>query len=133
LTRSSRPAGKPPAVILPGYVSDNQLRWLYARTSGFILPSLLEGFGLPAAEATSRCLVPFLGRGEALHEVAGDSAILVDPLNTDEIADGMRLLAHMGQEERQARLSELRQSIARFSRNLAEAAWRSTLQQALAQ
>jgi hypothetical protein len=54
-------------------------------------------------------------------------------LNTDEIADGMRLLAHMRQEERQARLPELRQSIARFSRNLAEAAWHSTFQQALAQ
>jgi trehalose-6-phosphate synthase len=67
-----------------------------------------------------------------LHEVAGDSAILVGPLNTDELADGMRVLAHMGQEERQARPPELRQSIARFSRNLAEAAWRSTLQQALA-
>jgi hypothetical protein len=44
----------------------------------------------------------------------------------DEIADGMRRLAHMGHEERQARLSELRQSIARFSRNFAVAAWRST-------
>jgi glycosyltransferase involved in cell wall biosynthesis len=117
-------------VILPGHVSDNQLRWLYAR--GFTLPSLIEGFGLPAAEAISRGLVPSLSRGETLHEVAGDSAILVDPLNTDELADGMRLLAHMEQQERQARPPELRQSIARFSRNLAEAAWRSTLQQALA-
>jgi hypothetical protein len=90
------------------------------------LPSLLEGFGLPSAEAISRGVVPLLGRGATLHEVAGDSAILVDPLNMDEIADGVRLLAHMGHEERQARLSELRQSIARFSRNFAVAAWRST-------
>jgi hypothetical protein len=43
--------------------------------------------------------IPLLGRGATLHEVAGDSAILVDPLNMDEIADGMRLLAHMGHEE----------------------------------
>jgi hypothetical protein len=50
-----------------------------------------------------------------LHEVAGDSGILVYPLNTDEIADGMRLLAHMGQEERQARPPELRLSIALFA------------------
>ena len=53
-------------------------------------------------------------------------------LNTDEIADGMPLLAHVGQQERQARLPELRRSIARFSRNLVDAAWRSA-QQALAQ
>ena len=119
-------AGKTPAVILPGYVSDNQLRWLYAHASGFVLPSLLEGFGLPSAEAISRGVVPLLGSGATLHEVAGDSAILVDPLNMDEIADGVRLLAHMGHVERQARLSELRQSVARFSRNFAVAAWRST-------
>ncbi|MGH6834567.1 MAG: glycosyltransferase [Methylocella sp.] len=106
--------GKTPAVILPGYVSDNQLRGFYAHASGFVLPSLLEGVGLPAAEAISRGLVPLLGRGRALHELAGDSAILVDPLNTDEIADGMRLLAHIGQEDRQARLPELRLRIARF-------------------
>ncbi|MGH6830726.1 MAG: hypothetical protein ACREDG_06195, partial [Methylocella sp.] len=48
--------------------------------------------------------------------------ILVDPLNTDEIADGMRRLAHMGQEDGPARLPALRQTIARFSRNLARAA-----------
>jgi hypothetical protein len=52
-------------------------------------------------------------------------------LNTD--ADGMPLLAHMGQQERQARLPELRRSIARFSRNLVDATWRSALQQVLAQ
>ena len=125
-------AGKTAAVILPGYVNDNQLRWLYAHASGFVLPSLLEGFGLPAAEAISRGLVPLLSRGGALHEVAGDSALLVDPLNMDAIADGMRRLAAMGQVERQARLSALRKNIARFSRNSAAAAWRSTLQQALA-
>jgi glycosyltransferase involved in cell wall biosynthesis len=123
---------KTPAVILTGYVNDSQLRWLYAHAGGFVLPSLLEGFGLPAAEAISHGLVPLLSRGGALHEVAGDSALLVDPFNTDEIADGMRRLACMEEEERQVRLAMLRESIARFSRSSAMAAWRSTLKQALA-
>lgn len=125
-------AGKVPAVILTGYVSDSQLRWLYARASGFVLPSLLEGFGLPAAEAISRGLVPLLSTGGALHEVAGDSAILVDPLNVDEIAGGMRRLAHMDKAQRQALLLDLRRSISRFSRDAAITAWRATIQQALA-
>lgn len=87
---------------------------------------------LSAAEATSRGLVPLIGGQGALHEIAGDSALLVDLLNADEIADAMRRLAHIGQEDRQARL--VRQTLARFSRNLAEAAaWRSALQHALAQ
>ena len=120
-----------PSVIFPGYVNDRQLRWLYAHASGFVLPSLLEGFGLPAAEAISRGLVPLISRGSALHEVAGDSAILVDPFNTDEIVAGMRNLANIKDEERVERLSLLRKSIARFSRPSTMASWRSTLEQAL--
>ncbi|MCI0467635.1 MAG: glycosyltransferase [Beijerinckiaceae bacterium] len=124
-------AGNVPGVILAGYVSDSQLRWLYEKANGFVLPSLLEGFGLPAAEAVSRGLIPLVSAGGALHEVAGDCAMLVDPLNVDEIADGMRRLAHMEEAERQERLPELRNSIARFSRGPAVAAWRATIQQAL--
>lgn len=129
----ARMARKMPAVILTGYVSDRELRWLYAHAGGFVLPSLLEGFGLPAAEAISRGLVPLLSRGGALHEVAGDRAILVDPLNVKEIAEGMRRLAFMDEDERQDRLAGLELSIARFSRRAAESAWRATLQQALAE
>jgi len=125
-------ARKVAAVILPGYVNDSELRWLYAHADGFVLVSLLEGFGLPAAEAVSLGLVPLLSRGGALHEVAGESALLVDPLNTDEIAEGMRRLAYMKQQEKQERLTALRASIARFSRHSAASAWRGTLEQAIA-
>ena len=50
-----------------------------------------------------------------------------------DVTDALNSHGVEPQEERQARLPELRQSIARFSRNLAEAAWHSALQQALAQ
>src|SRR5262249_39827656 len=40
-----------PGVHALGYLADAQLRWLYRNASGFVLPSLLEGFGLPALEA----------------------------------------------------------------------------------
>ena len=124
-------AGSVPGVIIPGYVNDNQLRWLYRHASGFVLPSLLEGFGLPVAEAIYNGLVPLLTIGSAMHEVAGDSALLVDPLNSAEIAEGMLCLANMGQEERLSRLEALQKSCARFSRNSANSAWRSTLLQAI--
>ena len=125
-------ARKTQAVILTGYASDSELRWLYANAAGFVLPSLLEGFGLPTAEAISCGLVPLLSRDGALHEVAGDRAILVDPLNVKDIAAGMRRLALMNDEERQERLTALNRSIARFSRQAAENAWRATLRHALA-
>ena len=114
-------------VILPGYVNDNELRWLYKNARGFVLASLLEGFGLPAAEAINYGQVPLLSVGGALQEVAGDGAIYVNPYDVSDIAAGMRTLSDMSVEERETRLARLRQSIARFSPEAAVAAWRSAL------
>jgi glycosyltransferase involved in cell wall biosynthesis len=116
-----------PGVMVPGYVNDEELRWLYKNANGFVLPSLLEGFGLPAAEAIDYGLVPLLGRGGALQEVAGDSAVYVDPLDVADISAGMRSLASLSDEERDIRVTSLRNSIKRFSLENAVAAWRSAL------
>jgi glycosyltransferase involved in cell wall biosynthesis len=113
--------------IVPGYVNDEELRWLYRNAKGFVLPSLLEGFGLPAAEAIDYGLVPLLGRGGALQEVAGDAAVYVDPLDVADISAGLRSLAGLSDEERNNRVVQLRHSIKRFSLESAVAAWRSAL------
>jgi glycosyltransferase involved in cell wall biosynthesis len=115
------------SVILPGYVDDAELRWLYKNAAGFILPSLLEGFGLPAAESIYHGLVPLLSRGGALQEVAGDGAIYVDPLNIDEMAAAMSTLANLSDEDRKYRLDRLLSSINRFSMENATANWRKAL------
>jgi len=39
------------SILLPGYVTDLQLRSLYGRASMFVFPSLDEGFGIPVLEA----------------------------------------------------------------------------------
>ena len=119
-----------PGVILPGYVDDAELRWLYKNALGFILPSLLEGFGLPAAEAIYHGLVPLLSRGGALQEVAGESAIYVDPLDVADIAAGMVTLASLTREERERRLEQSLISIDRFSSDIAARKWRAALLQA---
>jgi glycosyltransferase involved in cell wall biosynthesis len=117
-------------VILPGYVNDQELRWLYRNARGFVLPSLLEGFGLPAGEAISYGLVPILSGGGALEEVAGDGAIYVDPFNIAEISEAMKWLANLGAEEHAARVGRLRQSIKRFTAENAVSTWRSALMHA---
>jgi glycosyltransferase involved in cell wall biosynthesis len=119
-------------VILPGYVNDEELRWLYRNAKGFVLPSLLEGFGLPAAEAINYGLVPLLAPGGALQEVAGEGAVYAHPLDTADVAAGMRKLAEMTNEERDVRLRQLRSSIERFSVENAVAGWRSALELAIA-
>ena len=121
-----------PGVILSGYVNDDQLRWLYKKAQGFILPSLLEGFGLPAAEAINYDLVPVLSSGGALEEVAGSAAVFVNPLDVADIAAGMRKIAAMTSEERARRLSQLQLSVTRFSLEKAVATWRWALMRAIA-
>jgi glycosyltransferase involved in cell wall biosynthesis len=127
----SRAAREISQVKLVGHVSDSQLRWLYRHARGFVLPSLLEGFGLPAAEAIRFDLVPLIGSGGALQEVTGDHAILVDPLNTEEIAAGMRRLVWMSETERADRISALKMHVAQFSRKKTMSAWREALRVSL--
>jgi glycosyltransferase involved in cell wall biosynthesis len=72
-----------------GRVSDDQLAALYAHASCLAIPSLHEGFGLPAIEAMA-CGSPVVaGRTGALPEITGGAAVLVDPLSSASIADGI--------------------------------------------
>jgi glycosyltransferase involved in cell wall biosynthesis len=112
---------------LTGYVTEAQLRWLYSHAQGFVLPSLIEGFGIPAAEAVFRGLVPLVSRGGALHEVVGDSAILVDARCVESIATGMKLLVSLSQGEKNRRLSHLRRQISFFSPERARREWQEAL------
>lgn len=74
------------------YVAEADLPLLYNMATVFAYPSLYEGFGLPVAEAMA-CGVPTLtARVGATGEIAGDSALLIDPLDTASIATGLELL-----------------------------------------
>jgi len=82
------------AIELTGYVTDAQLLDLYRRASIFSFPSLDEGFGMPVLEAMA-CGLPVLASNvSALPEVCGDAAVLVDPRDTDALADGLTRLMH---------------------------------------
>ena len=82
-------AARTPGVKMLGYVSDPQLRWLYTEASAFVLPSLLEGFGMPALEAALHGLVPIISRDSALTEAVNGAAIQVDPHSVSDIGKAM--------------------------------------------
>lgn len=76
-----------------GYVADSELEHLYRRASIFAFPSLDEGFGMPILDAMARGVPVLTSNTSAMPEVAGDAAVLVDPLDTAAIAQGLSRLA----------------------------------------
>jgi glycosyltransferase involved in cell wall biosynthesis len=77
-------------IKLLGAVPEADLPGLYANATVFILPSLEEGFGLPALEAmASGTLVLASGSG-ALPEVIGENALFFNPLDVTEIAAALQ-------------------------------------------
>jgi len=83
-----------------GYVSDAQLRWLYKEASAFVLPSLLEGFGMPALEAALHGLVPIISRDSALTEAVNGAAIQVDPHSVSDIGEAMESVLALDESRR---------------------------------
>jgi glycosyltransferase involved in cell wall biosynthesis len=72
-----------------GFVPDRELPGLYAAASVFAYPSVWEGFGLPVAEAMAQGTPVITSGSTSTAEVAGGAAVLVDPLDVDDIARGL--------------------------------------------
>jgi alpha-1,3-rhamnosyl/mannosyltransferase len=80
-----------------GYVDDGHLPSLYRGASGFIYPSLYEGFGLPPLEAMASGTPVAVSRLTSLPEVVGDCGVYIeDPESEESIAEGIRELVGLG-------------------------------------
>jgi glycosyltransferase involved in cell wall biosynthesis len=91
-----------------GEVPDEELAALYRGARAVAYPSLYEGFGLPVLEAMA-CGAPVVtSRGGATEEVAGDAAVLVDPLDPGSIAAGLEEAASRREELRAKGLERAR-------------------------
>jgi glycosyltransferase involved in cell wall biosynthesis len=84
-------------VTFPGFVPFDDLPLFYNAAEVFVFPSLFEGFGLPVMESMASGVPTVASFGSSLEEVAGDGALLVDPLDIESIAGALgRLLADPG-------------------------------------
>jgi glycosyltransferase involved in cell wall biosynthesis len=82
------------AIRFLGSVPEDALPALYSGATLFVFPSLCEGFGLPVIEAMA-CGVPVAcSATSSLIEVAGQHAVLFDPLDVDAMADTIREILH---------------------------------------
>ena len=77
------------SLVFTGYIEDDELSALYSLADVFCYPSLYEGFGLPVLEAMA-CGTPVVTSNiSSMPEVAGDSALLMNPESPVEIAKGI--------------------------------------------
>ncbi len=75
-------------VVVTGYIGDDQIGSLYRKTDLFVLPSLFEGFGMPAVEALGLGTPVLLSGLPVLREVTLDSAFyLEDPCDEAAMAE----------------------------------------------
>lgn len=80
-------------VHLLGYVADADLAGLYRHAACFVLPSLYEGFGLPALEAMANGCPVLAARAGSIPEVCGDAALYFDPYNPASLARALQDVA----------------------------------------
>lgn len=83
-----------PNVVVTGFVSDDELKSLYAGAAAVAYPSLEEGFGFPILEAMTAGTPVLTSHTSSMPEVGGDAAVYCDPTSVESIRDGLvRVLA----------------------------------------
>lgn len=78
-------------IKLVGTINDEEKYWYLTQAKAFVFPSLLEGFGLPVAEAMSLGLPLFVSNSTSLPEVAGSDAFYFENYDDQSMA---RIIQH---------------------------------------
>mgnify|MGYP002852472598 CR=1 FL=1 len=76
-------------VHFTGHLESDQLALVVASATALVYTSLFEGFGIPILEAFYAETAVITSNVTSMPEVAGDAALLVDPLSVDDIADAL--------------------------------------------
>jgi glycosyltransferase involved in cell wall biosynthesis len=72
-------------IIFTGFIDDREKFNLLRRATVFVYPSLYEGFGIPVLEALSLGVPTITSNVSSMPEVAGDAALLVNPLDVGQL------------------------------------------------
>lgn len=92
------------SVTYLGYVSDNELKYLYQNSSLFLFPSFYEGFGIPPLEAMALGCPVIASNTSSLPEVLNDAAAYFNPFDVDDMAHQIQVL--LNDNEQLATLKE---------------------------
>ena len=79
-------------IVMPGYIKNADLPYIYNNAFAFLYTSLRESFGIPLLEAMA-CGTPVItSNTSSMPEIGGSEVIMVNPLNVNEITEKMLLL-----------------------------------------
>lgn len=102
-------------VVVTGFIKDEPLAALYRGAEAYVMPSLFEGFGMPAVEALGWRTPVVVSDLAPLREVTqGEATYVTDPLSADEMAAQIDAVVARGPEGRPTE-----EAAARFRRTFA--------------
>lgn len=111
-------------VVFAGFVSDNQLRWMYEHCQAYVFASLSEGFGLPPLEAMLHGAPVVSSNASCIPEVCGDAAHYFDPLDVNDMAT--KIAEVLGDDKLRSQL------VAKGAKQAAKYSWKRMAEQTLA-
>lgn len=76
-------------ILFTGFVSNEELAWLFKNCSAYVFPSLMEGFGLPGLEAMAYGAPVASSNATCLPEVYGEAAEYFNPLDIEDMANAI--------------------------------------------
>lgn len=88
-------------VIFTGFFPEEDLPYLISGALAFVMPSLFEGFGIPALEAMASGVPVVVSRKASLPEVVGEAGVYVDPYNVEDIAKSLQLVSNFESNQRE--------------------------------
>jgi glycosyltransferase involved in cell wall biosynthesis len=98
--------------VFTGYLSTSEMNHVVSSALALVYPSLFEGFGVPIVEGFAAHIPVITSNVASMPEIAGEAALLVNPLSIKEIENAMekiatdvqlrRKLVHLGKERKSA-------------------------------
>ena len=103
-------------IVMPGFISKEEKKYLYQHAEAFVYPSLYEGFGLPILEAMAERTLVITANNSSLPEVGGDVAFYYnDTLSYEELGEKIQEVLNLNDEQKQERINKGLEQIKKFT------------------